>query len=302
MINFWRKAGQFITEAILKNKTQDEQYLELCNQMVRIESGINSFKNILKNFNTYSEPFYKYIKTLNESLSQIYRDSPLTSYIDNISLKHEYILDDIDNLGKIISKLYSKTSEWDTIFEKAREIQKTKEEKRKNFDHYEQKLLKIEGDINKKKKGELLLRNQEKYRKALREYLDMSEKSFEVLKNSIILSWELTNPIVGELLILEKKISEKVTSHFYEFGNVTLIFDKAMNEAFNPDYQEEGENNFNYDPKRCIRSQTLMRKNNDDCSYEHVFSRNTKTFEKPSTERHLKFLEIIDDFSFKTNK
>ena len=62
--------------------------------------------------------------------------------------------------------------------------------------------MKLEGDINKKKKGELLLRNQEKYRKALREYLDMSEKSFEVLKNSIILSWELTNPIVGELLIL----------------------------------------------------------------------------------------------------
>ena len=297
MPNFWTKAGQFITEAISNNKTQDEDYKELCNQMTKTELGINSLKNILKNYNTYSEPFYKYIQTLNEALNQIYKDSPLTAQIENITIKHGFILDDLNNLNKIISKLYSKTSEWDTIFEKAKELQKIREEKRKNFDHYEQKLLKIEGDQNKKKNTELLIRNQEKYSKALKEYLDISEKSFEIIKTSIKLSWELTNPIISELCSTEQNIFERFSIHLGDFSKTASNLDLAMKKAFNPENPKGDEINSSYDPKRCIRSQTLM-KRNDDTNYEHIFNRYTNTFGNIPQDRWAKFLQIKDGYPY----
>lgn len=294
MPNFWRKAGQFINETILKNKTTDEDYQELCNQMNDTELGINSFKSILKNFNIYFEPFCKYIKVMNDSLYQIYKDSPLVFQVQQIITAHESILKDIDNLGKIVSKLYLMTSEWDTIFEKAKELNKTREEKRKNFDHYEQKLLKIEGDQNKKKNAELLIRNQEKYSKALNEYVEISEKSFEVINNSIKLSWELTNPIVGELLISEKNLFEKISSHLVSCGNVKHDFELIMNETFNPEKQEETEKF--YDPKKSIRNKNFLKRRKSK-NYVHHFFRNTKTFGNATKDKEIKFMGIKDEFS-----
>jgi hypothetical protein len=300
MPNFWTKAGQFISEAISNNKTQDEDYQELCYQMSRTETGINNLKNILKSFNTFADPFLKYIHLLNEALNQIYQDSPLITPIEKLTIKHGLIRDHLEELGKIVSKLYSKTSEWDTIFEKAKEIQKIREEKRKNFDHYEQKLLKIEGDQSKKKNTELLIRNQEKYSKALKEYLDTSAKSFDVMKNSIKLSWELTNPIIGELLLSEKKLFDKVSLTLNDFGDVSNTLEKTMINAFNVEDPEVFENaNAIYDPKNFIRSQTLMKRNDGDFKCEHTFVRSSKTFANAPKERLLKFLAIKDDYPYK---
>ena len=295
MPNFWTKAGQFISEAISNNKTKDEDYQLLCEQMIKTETGINSLKNILKNYNTYSDPFYKYIKLINDALNQIYKDSPLIQVIEHITTNHELILKDMDYIGKIISKLYSKTSEWDTIFEKAKEIKKIREEKRKNFDHYEQKLLKIEGDQNKKKNTELLIRNQEKYSKALNEYLEISEKSFDVIKNSIKLSWELANPIIGELFNSEKNLFENISSHLIDFWKITDVCKGIMDKTFNPENPEEIEKY--YDPKRSIRSKTLMKRNIDNFNYVHNFVRNTSTLTKGIKDKELKFAEIKDDFA-----
>ena len=300
MPNFWTKAGQFISEAISNNKTQDEDYQYLSETMIRTENGINSLKNILKAYYTYSEPFTKYIQTLNEALKQIYHDSPLMYQIEKITMKHGLILGYISDLGKIVTKLYSKTSEWDTIFEKAKEMQKIREEKRKNFDHYEQKLLKIEGDQSKKKNTELLIRNQEKYSKALKEYLDTSAKSFDVMKNSIKLSWELTNPIIGELLLSEKKLFDKIALSLNDFGDVSNTLEKAMINAFNVEDPEVFENaNAIYDPKNFIRSQTLMKRNDGDFKCEHTFVRYSKTFANAPKERLLQFLAIKDDYPYK---
>ena len=295
MPNFWTKAGQFISEAISNNKTKDEDYQLLCEQMIKTETGINSLKNILKNYNTYSDPFYKYIKLINDALNQIYKDSPLIQVIEHITTNHELILKDIDYIGKIISKLYSKTSEWDTIFEKAKEIKKIREEKRKNFDHYEQKLLKIEGDQSKKKNTELLIRNQEKYSKALNEYLEISEKSFDVIKNSIKLSWELANPIIGELFNSEKNLFENISSHLIDFWKITDVCKGIMDKTFNPENPEEIEKY--YDPKRSIRSKTLMKRNIDNFNYVHNFVRNTSTLAKGIKDKELKFAEIKDDLA-----
>lgn len=303
MPNFWTKAGQFISEAITNKKTTDVEYTLLCNQMIKTETGINSLKNLLKNFSSYLEPFNKYIRTLNDALNQVYKDSPLKTQFEHYIHLHELILKDFDNLGKTINKLYSKTSEWNTIFVQAKEIKKQREEKRKNFDHYSQKLVKIEGDPNKKKNLELVQRNQEKYDKALKEYLEISEKSFVVTQNSIKLGWELANPIVAELLMSEKDLYEKITFHLNELDDVATNLENIMNQAFNSEESEEIQKKLSYDPKKSIKIKKLLKRNEDNFKYEHNFVRNTGCVTKGITDKEALFMGIKDDFlSFSQDK
>jgi hypothetical protein len=290
MLNFWSKAGQFITEAITGDKTKDDDFQSLCTKMTTIEEGINSFKTILKGHKLYSEPFCRYLRTLNDCLKQIYNDSPFQSEIQPVIFRHSIILQEMENLGKILAKLFSKTSEWDTIFYKAKELIKVREEKRKVFDHYEQKLLKIEGDQNKKKIKDFLSRNQEKYKVASQEYIDISNKAFDTIQSSIKLSWELSNPILGELIISEKNLFENISSNFNDFGNLNIILKETMEKAYNPELTQ---GDFFYDPKKFIKSISLNKEEN---LYEHVFVRKTNTFGEVSNERFLKFDTIKDNF------
>ena len=292
MMNFWSKAGQFFTDTFVsEDKTKDEDYQKLCTKMTTIETGINNLKLILKGYNSYAQPFCQYIKTLNESINKIYNESPLRAQITEIINRHEFIVKEIGKLGKKISKLYSKTSEWDTIFEKAKESIRTREEKRKNFDHYEQKLLKIGGgDQNNKKLKSFLARNQEKFKVASNEYIEASGKSFEIINNSIKLSWELTNPIFGELIISEKNLFEMISSNLQDFVTIINDFNDTMKRAFNPEVPKNNEET--YDPKKFIRSQSLAKRKKKE--YEHFFERKTNTFGNIPPERGELFINIKD--------
>ena len=292
MMNFWSKAGQFFTDTFVsEDKTKDEDYQKLCTKMTTIETGINNLKLILKGYNSYAQPFCQYIKTLNESVNKIYNESPLRAQITEIINRHEFIIKEIGKLGKKISKLYSKTSEWDTIFEKAKESIRTREEKRKNFDHYEQKLLKIGGgDQNNKKLKNFLARNQEKFKVASNEYIEASGKSFEIINNSIKLSWELTNPIFGELIISEKNLFEMISSNLQDFVTIINDFNDTMKRAFNPEVPKSTQES--YDPKKFIRSQSLAKRKKKE--YEHFFERKTNTFGNVPPERGELFINIKD--------
>lgn len=288
MLDFWNNAAHYISDVFTYDeKTTDVDYQHLCDKMTNIETGISSLKTILKEHKTYVEPFCQYIKTLDESIKIIYDDSPLKAYIDNIILRHELILKEIQDLSKKLNKLNTATSEWSTIFKKAKESIKIREEKRKTFDYYEQKLLKI--DKNKKKIKEFVQRNQEKFNVASKEYIEASQKSFEVIKSSMKLSWELTSPIVGDIIVCEKNFFEVNSSHLYEFSTIIYDFKEILMRAFNPELNKDKQD---YDPKKYIKSEKFRKKKEN--NYQHTFTRKTNTFGKlPSGKQEL-FLSIKD--------
>ncbi len=284
MLNFLNK----ISDSISGHKTKDEDFQTLCTKMWVVEEGINSFKALLKGYKLSAEPFCAYLKKLSDSLRQIFNGSPLQQEMQPIIFRHSLILKDMENLTKIITKLYSKTSEWDTIFVKAKELIKLREEKRKIFDHYEQKLIKIEGDQNKKKIKDFLTRNQDKYKQASKEYIEVSNKAFDIIKTSIKLSWELSNPILGELIVSEKSLFENIATNYSEFGNIKVVMKETLDKAYNPELTQD---EFFYDPKKFIKSTSL---NKEEALYQHVFIRKTNTFGEVSNDRLLRFHNIKD--------
>ena len=226
MTNVNEKANQFMAEELVTAKLKDFDYKTACNQMSQTESGINSLKSILKNFSSWIEPFSKFIKEFNESIKKIYKNTPFSSYIDSIVYSQEQILNELDTLNKEIVKLYSKTSAWNVIFEQAKELKKEREEKKKKFQHYEQKLQKIESNSKKKKNDELLTRNENKYRNSVQEYIEISDNSLDVINNSLILSWNLVNPIISELILIKKKSFNNIVFNLNDFSDVKQKLDE----------------------------------------------------------------------------
>lgn len=224
MNNLAEKAGQFMAEEISEAKVKELAYKNACNQMNITETGINSLKSILKNFSSCVDPFIKFIKDFNESIKKIYKNTPFNSYIEVIIKSQEEIMNELDTLNKEMVKLYSKTSAWNLIFQEAKEQKKIREEKKKKFEHYEQKLHKI--DLKKKKDDELISRNEQKYKAAASEYVEISDDSLDLIKKSLILSWNLVNPIISEFIMIKKKAFNNIVVNLNEFSNIEQKFEE----------------------------------------------------------------------------
>ena len=304
-MNLCEKAGQFMIEEIAAAKAREEDYKVSCNQMTNTESGINSLKYILKNFNSLVDPFIKFIKEFNESIKKIYRNTPFNSYIDSIIYSQELIINELETLNKEIVKLYSKTSAWNLIFEQAKEQKKLREEKKKKFDHYEQKLQKIEKDSKKKKNDELILRNEQKYRIAASEYVEISEKSLEVINNSLILSWNLINPIISELILIKTKAFNNIIFNLNDFSNIKERFEEIKEEKdelykSKTAIQTKKRRNHPMSLSVHFRSKGINKKNynsenNKSSSNILNFGRITNSFGKIPYDRYQLFYGIEDD-------
>lgn len=247
MPNFWSKAGKFFTDSD-SDETKDEDYQKAYEQMKNTESGLINLKNLLKGFNSTTQPVIKFIKELNDSIEKLFKDTPFKEYKSLIS-RTELILGDIDTLNKAVAKLYSKASEWDKIFEQAREKNKIREDKRKTFDHYQEKLQNLEKDPNKNKHKNKLSRNKEKYVKATNEYIQISEETFEIIGNSIKLSLDLANPVLNDLVLAQKEFYEKVSGKLVDFININTA--QATPEKVEVEKKD-------YDATKFIKNKDLM--------------------------------------------
>ena len=149
--------------------------------MKNTEKGLSSLKSVLQNFLSYSDHFKKYFSDFNSSIKLIYLDSPFYNFTEEITCKHQIIQAEFEEMNKKMNILFSKTSEWNIIFESAKEQIKTREEKRKIYDHYEGKLSKI--NKSNKKDQKYVERNEGKYTKAASEYVEISEKAFNTINS-----------------------------------------------------------------------------------------------------------------------
>ena len=298
MSNLCEKAGQFMNEEISGAKLKEDEYKKACNYMSITESGMNSLKSILKNFSSWVEPFNKFIKEFNESIKKIYKNTPFNSYIDSIIYSQELIISELDKLNKEVVKLHSKTSAWNLIFKQVKEQKKNRDDKKKKFEHYEQKLHKIEKDTKKKKNDELVLRNEQKYRMAAGDYIDISESSLNIINDSLVLSWNLINPIISEFILIKKKAFNNIVFHLNDFSNIKETFEEI---------KKDKNDKFTKFPKRQNRKNAMSRsvhlrskKINNENTLDNIknvlsYGRLTNSFGKIPLDKYNMFYQIEDE-------
>ena len=255
MPNFWTKAGQFISEKISGSRTQDEDFLKACEKMKNTEKGLFSLKTVIQNFLSYSEHFIKYFSDFNSAIKLIYMDSPFYNFTEEITCKHQIIQAEFEEMNKKMNILFSKTSEWSIVFDSAKEQIKSREEKRKVYDHYEEKLSKL--NKSNKKDQKYIERNEGKYKKAASEYVEISEKAFNTINNSLKIAYELTNPVIDEVITTEKNFFQGIGKSLSCFSNNSERFMEIKKNLDNPNINKDS---ITYDPIKYMNEKDLMKK------------------------------------------
>ena len=255
MPNFWSKAGQFISEKISGSRTQDEDILKACEKMKNTEKGLFSLKTVLQNFISYSENFKKYFSDFNSAVKLIYMDSPFYNFTEEITCKHQILQAEFEEMNKKISVLFSKTTEWNIVFDSAKEQIRLREEKRKTYDHYEEKLSKL--NKSNKKDQKYIERNEAKFTKAASEYVEISEKAFNTINNSLKIAYELANPVIDEIITYEKIFFQNIGKSLSCFTNNNERFMEIKKNLDNPNINKDS---ITYDPIKYMNEKDLMKK------------------------------------------
>ena len=144
MPNFWTKTNQKIVEAFNGVRTKDIEFDTKVEEMKIIEKGINNLRLVFSNFSTNTLSIKNLCKDLNLSIKYLYdKNSPYYSLSKEIYATHLEIENIYENFNHSVSNILSRTSEWSLMFIKAKQILLQREEKRKCFDHYDEKLEKL---------------------------------------------------------------------------------------------------------------------------------------------------------------
>ena len=253
MPKFWSRGLQYIGEKLGRKVTEDKDFEKLLNQIDKTEKGFTAFRSVIQNFNIYMEKFSKFFSDINDALNLIYLNTPYYPFIEEILVKQQLITIHIEDMSKLLTKLYSRSSEWDKIFEDGKKLLVERETKRKEYDHYETKLMKIKDSKDKK----YIERNEEKYTKAASEYVDISEKVFNKLEGALKLGWDLANPVVSDLILGEQKMFEGISTTLSCFKDNLKRFTEIETNISNPDTKMK---KFNYDPVKFIKGKELIRR------------------------------------------
>jgi DNA repair ATPase RecN len=146
MPNIWSSATQNINEAFQGPRTKDIHLNAKFEEVKRLEIGINTVKSTLEKIKKNSEGMKNIFKDLSDSLQYFYDKNSNSKYYKILNS----IVDANENLIKInnkfnsnINQIISKTSEWGKICGKFKVSYNEREEKRKVYDHYDEKMEKF---------------------------------------------------------------------------------------------------------------------------------------------------------------
>jgi len=154
MPNLITKFTQSISEAFSGPRTKDVEYDNKIIELASIENALNKLRQAYKEYENLTKGFKNLNKQIKESIKIIYSNThfaPLYEIIDDVrdSINHNY-----EKKIKNINNIISKSTEWLAGYENTKHIIDQRQNLRKIYDHYDEK---IENLINKRKEKIIIL-------------------------------------------------------------------------------------------------------------------------------------------------
>ena len=144
-----------ISEVISGPKTKDIDFDLKLEEMKTTEKNILNLRSFLPKLSSFSSSSAKLFKEFSEAIRAVYGKNSICSNIGNeiadCNLHIERLFDDFANYN---NEIYKSTNQWSTLFDNAKASIKEREESRKKFDKYLDKITKLE-----KTKAEKLKKN-----------------------------------------------------------------------------------------------------------------------------------------------
>ena len=109
MPKFWSRGLQYIGEKLGREVTEDKDFENLLTKVDKTEKGFIAFRSVIQNFNSYFEKFTKFFSDISEALNLIYFDTPYYAFIEEFVVKQQLISVHIEDMNKLLVKLYSRS-------------------------------------------------------------------------------------------------------------------------------------------------------------------------------------------------
>lgn len=151
MPNFWSNTTQKIYEIFQGPRTKDTEFDAKVEEMKMHEKSLMGLKGMFANFYKNTQGIKSMCKDVYTSLGLPYSEnSPYFQFSNEVVKTHQEIERLYDILAEVIGNLSTQTAQWDKYFFEAKENITRREEYRRVYDHYDEKLEKLVFNRNEK--------------------------------------------------------------------------------------------------------------------------------------------------------
>lgn len=151
MKNFFNRATQRIYEAFNGPKVRDTDFEDKIQEMNDSEKGMNSLRSVFLNCDRNINGLRQHFSDVTNSVKYIYSGSSSYSTICNeIANGHAKMEEQLQTFVKSMNDVKKMTDEWVDMFRDAKASITRREELRREYEHYDQKMEEIYNDKSKK--------------------------------------------------------------------------------------------------------------------------------------------------------
>ncbi len=144
MPNFWTKATQAINETFSGPRTKDVEFEAMLNEFKTTEKYLLNFKNIFQHISNFNMSLKSSCSELYQTTLNIYeKDCPYAAVAGTIVNINAELHKITEEFNQKISIIVSKISKWSLLFDEVKTNTISREEARKDYDHYEEKMNKL---------------------------------------------------------------------------------------------------------------------------------------------------------------
>ena len=264
MENPWNKFTIEISEIFKGPRTKDYEYdkmvqeYQLCkDRLLNLKSIIGNYPKKLEGYKTCIEELIKSFETIFEKDQGMY-----SKFMLDTTNAHKTLYDKLTNMFSRIEQLKGTIDKWVEYCSKVDEKLKFREEQRKDFDHYDEKMgdlyeerqkIIAKGNIPDEKNEEKYMRNIKKYKDAAKGYTDATNEAYKFICYFIDSKYENVSIGVAEFLEIELNFYSEVALTFNYFRNIRRNV-LAIKKSFHPPIR-------NYDASNFIRGKALLNLN-----------------------------------------
>ena len=265
MKNQINKLTQGIFEVFKGPRTKDYEYDKMVQEYQICKDQLLNLKSLIDNYPQKLEGYKTTIEELILSFENIFgKDKGMYSkFMTDATNAHKALHDKLTNMFMRIEQLKEIMNKWTEHCTTVDEKMKLREEKRKTFDHYDEKMgdlyedrqkIFAKGNTPDEKDEEKYMRNIKKYQDAAKEYADATNDAYKHICYFIDSKYQNVSIGVAEFLEIELIFYSEVSSIFNYFRNIRK---NVLTITFKPPKRE-------YEASDFIRGKALLNLNIED--------------------------------------
>ena len=263
MKNQFNKITQGIFETFKGPRTQDIEYdkmlqeYQICKErMLSLKSIISSYPKRLEGYKTTLDELISHFETIFDKEQTIYY-----KYMSDVKGAHKALSEKLNNMFLRVEGMNETMEKWNKNCKTVDEKIKLREEKRKTFDHYDEKMGELyedrskdfsKGEMPSEKDEEKFWRNVKKYQDSSKEYVASTNDAYKFMCYLLDSRYENISISIAEFLDIELTFFTEATNIFNYFKNIKNNV-LAIKQSFK-------QRNITYDAANFIRGKDLLNK------------------------------------------